>query len=124
MSKEKINGKCFNLIYNMYQNIKSKIITSEGSSAFFECHAGVRQGENLSPFLFSIFLNDLHEYLGNKEVNGIQVQGEAEIFLKLYILLYADDTVIFSDNAHDLQNALEFDEYCNRWKLTINVSKT
>ena len=86
----------------------------------------VKQGVNLPPFLLSIFLNYLHEYLGNKEVNGIQVHGEAaEIFLKLFILLYADGTVIFSENAYDLQNALnEFDEYCSRWKLTINVSKT
>ena len=29
----------------------------------FECTMGVRQGESLSPFLFSLFLNDLEETL-------------------------------------------------------------
>ena len=50
-----INGKCFDFIYNMYKDIKSKITTSKGSTNFFSCNIGVRQGENLSPFLFSIF---------------------------------------------------------------------
>ena len=47
-----INGKCFNFIHNMYQDIKSKVVTNEGSSYFFECNVGVRQGENLSPLPF------------------------------------------------------------------------
>ena len=47
-----VNGKCFRFIQNMYSNIKSRIITSAGTSAFFPCHTGVRQGENLSPLLF------------------------------------------------------------------------
>ena len=58
-----VNGKCFNIIRNMYSNIKSRISTVEVCSAFFPCNTGVRQGENLSPLLFSIFLNDLEHYL-------------------------------------------------------------
>ena len=62
LSAYHINGKCLNLIQNLYKNIKSRVSTSEGSSAFFPCNTGVRQGESLSPFLFSIFLNDLDHY--------------------------------------------------------------
>lgn len=47
------------------------------------------------------------------------------IYFKLFILLYADDTVIFGDSAENLQEALySFQEYCNIWKLTVNVDKT
>ena len=68
---------------------------------YFDCMIGVRQGENLSPFLFSIFLNDLEHFLSSKNVNGVTcdfAMQEIYINLKLIILLYADDTVIFSDS--------------------------
>lgn len=128
LRNENINGKCLNIIKSLYSNIKSKVVTSEGSTPFFNCLVGVRQGENLSPFLFSIFLNDLEEYLRNNGVYGVSkdttIDG-AHMYLKLFILLYADDTVIFSDNEIDLHNALnKFKDYCDLWRLNINVDKT
>lgn len=101
-----INGKCYNLIKNLYNNIKSRITTSEGSSVFFPCSTGVRQVESLSPFLFSIYLNDLEYYLSQKRVSGItcDFNGDAiPIYFKLFILLYADDTVIFGDSAENFK---------------------
>lgn len=58
----RINGKCFNLIKNMYNNIKSCVSKNSELSNFFTSNIGVRQGENLSPLLFSIYLNDLHNF--------------------------------------------------------------
>ena len=50
---------------------------------------------------------------------------EINIYLKLIILLYAGDTVIFSDSADGLQYALNtFSEYCDKWRLTVNIAKT
>ena len=47
------------------------------------------------------------------------------MYLKLFRLLYADDTFILTESAEDLQAALNiFAEYCSEWKLSINVSKT
>ena len=44
---------------------------------------------------------------------------------KLFILLYADDIVVFSDSAEGPQNGLDsLFIYCQRWKLKINVMKT
>ena len=82
----------------------------------------------MSPFLFSIFLNDLEMYLNNDNVSGITCDVNNDgmiIFLKALILLYADDTVIFSDNESGLQHALNiFEKYRSQWKLKVNVSKT
>ena len=37
----------------------------------------------------------------------------------------ADDTVIFSENTVELQNARNvFQEYCTTWKLTRDITKT
>lgn len=126
--QSRINGKCFNIIHNLYKDIKSKVTTSEGTSNYFSSNIGVRQGENLSPFLFSVFLNDLESYLRNKEISGITCDinnDELRSYLQIFILLYADDTVIFSDNESDMQHALDaFEEYCLKWKLTVNTEKT
>ncbi|MEW8546102.1 MAG: reverse transcriptase family protein, partial [Candidatus Thiodiazotropha sp.] len=125
-----INGRVFTVIKNMYSNVKSYVRLNTDHSNFFTCNMGVRQGENLSPFLFSIFLNDLEEYLRNNDVDGINcetpdIENELYIYLKLCILLYADDTVILSESETGLQHALNvFQNYCKEWQLTVNVDKT
>ena len=54
-----ISGKIFILVHNMYKTAKS-CVTSDGQiSDTFPCLVGVRQGGNLSPLLFSIYLGDL-----------------------------------------------------------------
>jgi hypothetical protein len=39
---------------------------------YFDCANGVRQRENLSPFLFSLFLNDIDIFLENENITGLQ----------------------------------------------------
>jgi hypothetical protein len=44
------------------------------------------------------------------------------IYLKLFALLYADDTVLMAETHDDLQNILnKFCEYCNTWRLKANT---
>ena len=41
------------------------------------------------------------------------------------MLLCADHIVIFANNAEELQLGLNLlSDYCTRWKLKVNVSKT
>ena len=45
--------------------------------------------------------------------------------LSLYLLLFADDAVIFSETPEGLQKSLDnFEIYCQKWNLTVNVDKT
>ena len=114
----------------MYQNIKTCIRNNNECSGFFNCDVGVKQGENLSPFLFSIFLNDLESFFEQNNVNCLEKISEncrekLFCYIKIFVILYADDTVIMSESAEGLQQALSvFEKYCNLWKLTVNTTKT
>jgi hypothetical protein len=45
--------------------------------------------------------------------------------LKLCILFYADDTVLMSETASNLQQSLDiFAEYICLWKRIVNITKT
>ena len=72
----------------------------------------------MPPFLFSLYLNDLEEFLFNKNVIDLStitdaLEIELEIFLKLFIILYADDTVLLAESPFHLQNQINaFHEYC------------
>ena len=49
------------------------------------------------------------------------------VYLKIFLLVYADDTIILADSAEKLQFALNIDAsymYCEEWRMLINYSKT
>ena len=85
-----VRGKINDVIRSMYENIKSKVKYENRLSNDFTCLLGVRQGECLSRFLFSMFDNDLEEKLARDGFKGVEVG-----MLKLLLLLYADDIVFF-----------------------------
>ena len=126
--------KIFIVVHNMYNQSKSCISLPGGSvSSMFQCEVGVRQGENLSPLLFSIYLSELNSFLANKNDSLKQFQSLASeflnddrilIFLKLHVLLYADDTVLIAETTGNLQKQLDtMDEYCEIWKLCFNLKE-
>jgi hypothetical protein len=85
----------------MHTGVKSCVQYNGSQSDFFPCLTGVRQVENLSPFLFSIFLNDLEDFfcqLGRIPLKNINIrdklESELHVYYKLLVILYADDTVI------------------------------
>ncbi|KAL5013090.1 hypothetical protein ScPMuIL_011641 [Solemya velum] len=125
-----ITGKIFNVMHNLYRSSKSCVRNGDEMSEFFNSNIGVKQGENLSPFLFALFLNDLEDFLSDNNVNDLKDMSRLSrehigMYLKLLLLLYADDTIIFAETAKELQHALDvFQSYCNLWKLTVNLDKT
>ena len=79
----------------MYDDNKSSIFLNNVFADWFNVTSGVRQGDTLSPILFSLFINELA--VGVKNLNlGIDIGGK-----KLSILLYANDIVLMSESEEN-----------------------
>ena len=138
----KLGRKMTKSIMSMYKNVKSYIemyshnVSGQlifNSSEIFNCMNGLREGENLSPILFSIYVNDLKNFLEQCDCEGVfakclvndSIDEDIMNYIKILILMYADDTVLFANTHQDLQHSLnKYNEYCKLWKLNINVTKT
>ena len=119
LSKIGIVGKMYNAISSMYTNPRSRIVLTSCETDYFDCPSGVKQGDSISPTLFSIFINDLA-----CELNDTNLRIEQDEF-QLSALLYADDIVLIAENELNLQGLLNIVEnWCNKWQLEINLTKT
>ena len=101
---------------SMYSSIKSCLVVNGEQTEFFSCNVGLRQGENISPF-FAIYLNDLENFFLQNDLHGgaeclsSNLDDELQVYiyfqLHVFILLYADDTVVMSESSNGVQNALD-----------------
>jgi hypothetical protein len=60
-----------------------------------------------------LFLNDLEEFLLTKDIVGLksitdELETELEIYLKIFAMLYADDTIVLVESAEDLQEQYHY----------------
>ena len=70
-------------------------------------------------FIF-FFLNDIITCINTHAIDTISLDD-----VTLFILLYADDAVIFAQSAESLQNMLnDIQLYCDTWHLTFNTNQT
>ena len=110
-----LDGKLFHLIRSIYLDVKSCVKSMNSLSEFFDSNIGLLQGEVLSPFLFSLFINDLELHLQQSTSAGLTLDQ-----LSIYLLMFADDAIIFSDSVDGLQSSLNnLESYCRRWDLML-----
>lgn len=110
-----------NLI-NIYENIKLCVRIDEmgNVSNNVEQPNGLRQGCNLSPKLFVLYIDDIlnENNIGDHHsptISNIQIPG----------LIFADDVCLASTTQIGLQKKInEVAKYCKKWDLKINIKKT
>jgi len=111
-----LSTKFIRILRKLYTDNKSRIWDGSTLSSPFSVDRGVKQGCILSPSLFALYINDLHDSLPG----GVNV---ADTSVK--VLLYADDLVLLADKPDVLQVMINaFYAYCDTWGLTVNLEKT
>ena len=73
----------------------------------------------MSPVLFALFINEIEI---NLIVKGCIPYECANI--SLFLLMYADDLVLFSETVNGLQQMLDcLFEYSQKWVMEVNIEK-
>ena len=119
-----VSSKILNIIRSLYSKIKLCVRadlvrndTRESDDYFFKPQSGVLQGEVISAFLFTLFVNDLPSVINSPDDDLLE--------LCVTFLMYADDMCCLSTSREGLQATLnQLSEYCDKWGLTVNTGKT
>lgn len=113
-----IDNKYIRLIAKIYKNMKAKIKT-ERIGEYFPIKRGVRQGDPMSPKLFSAVLEYVFRCL-EWDNYGLNING-----VQLNHLRFADDIILISKDPTNLQEMLR-QLVCESDKvgLTLNTTKT
>ena len=109
-----IEGDLFEWCVNYLSNRMQRTLANNTHSKELLLQCGVPQGSVLGPLFFLIYVNDIVNRIGSKNIN-----------------LYADDTVIYTNGnigteiQENLQNLINiFSKWCRENKLSINTDKT
>ena len=118
-----VDNKLIAAIKSIYLNPKSEVQISGKTSVEFSINTGVRQGCILSPLLFIIFMDSI-----SKRCQGMVPINVGRWKLKpirLAMLSFADDLVIFGKDQRTLQTNLNIlNSELTKTGMKINPSKT
>ena len=113
-----IKGRLLVTIQSLYKEMTSSICLNGMLTEWFGTKYGVKQGDNLSPSLFSCFINPLLTEIDNK--SGIMYSD-----LMISPLDYADNIILLSESEVGLQKQIQtLEKRCHKWTLNINTGKT
>ncbi len=94
-----IEGKFLNVIKSIYSQVKSYVQLNSKKSEFIITNKVVRQCENLSPLLFALFVTDIVDHLLANSSSNVNIDnGALDNYIKLLVLMYADDTILIADS--------------------------
>ena len=108
------------ILDSMYKNIRGTVKMDGILGSLFDITIGLRQGCNLSPQLFNLYIDDLAKLLDRISNDPVTLNG-----INIPCLLYADDMLLLSTTKSGLQKSLTALEiYCDKWQLVVNTTKT
>ena len=87
-----ISSKMIHIIIALYTNVMSCVKSNNSITDIFLCTDGPRQGDSLTPILFSFYINDLP-----RKLSRVNTSTDIDI------LLYADDLAILASSTTQIE---------------------
>ena len=116
-----IPEKLTNIIKEFYKDFKCSVEDSGETSEWFDVLTGVKQGCNMSGFLFLLAMDWIMRRTTDENHTGIRWKFTS----KLEDLDFADDIALLSSTKQHMQNKSEkIEEESERVGLKINIDKT
>ncbi len=114
-----VDGKFYEAIKGIYNKAFCSVKVNGVFTDYFESTQGTKQGDNLSPNCFSMYINPLLTELKSSGI-GVNVEN-----IVISVLAYADDLVLLAETENDLQCLITIlQRWCYKWRLSINTDKT
>ena len=92
LEKHKVPAKYITLIKDMYDNVVTRVRTSDIDTDDFPIKIGLHQGSALSPYLFALVMDEVTR----------DIQGDIP-----WCMLFADDVVLVDDSRSGVNRKLE-----------------
>ena len=119
LEKQVSDEKYIRLIKAIYKDPSARIHLESTTTEAFKILKGVRQGDPISPKLFTAAMEDVFRNLDWQGM-GVVVDGE-----HLTHLRFADDILLLSHEPQELQKMIrELSEESNKAGLKMNIKKT
>ena len=99
-TNEKKNETYINILQNIYNQATARVHLDKLMSTEFQIHRGVRQGDPLSPKLFTAVMEEVFKKAEISE--GVNVDGE-----NLSNLRFADDVALLSETTKQMEKHLK-----------------
>jgi hypothetical protein len=113
-----LGGKCLAMLRQMFSTVVRKVYLNGNVSDGVGIDVGLPQGSVLSPLLYDVYINGLHEALEKANL-GISVYGRL-----VPLLLFADDIVLLASTPAMLRKMLVVvEEYATKWIFEVNHFK-
>ncbi|CAC5412390.1 unnamed protein product [Mytilus coruscus] len=119
---QNIDPDIWEIIFDMYNNLTSKVKWKNGFSNSFPVRQGVRQGGILSTHLYKLYINDLLTELTELEENGM---GQYIGTNFTGCPTCADDIILLSSIEEEMQSMLDTSKrYSDKHRYKIHPTKS
>jgi hypothetical protein len=115
-----VHGPFLHALTMLYDHIVMRVVVNGQTGTQFNTYMGTKQGSELSPLLFGLFIEVLHDLI------RLRVPGAGPVLsggLKVPDLMYADDVCLVAESPGEAQKLLDcLDLFCCLFDMEVNLA--